>query len=647
MKTVRRNTGTSEASGINQGFRWHGWWAFALGVLVYANTLFHGYTQDDAIVIYNNMYTTQGVQGIKGLFGKDTFFGFFKEEGKAKLVSGGRYRPLTPAMFALEWELAENTPWLSHLVSILLYGLLCYMVYKVTLLLLMYRAPQERMSYMALIVALIFALHPIHTEVVANIKGRDEIMSMLGSMFALYFVIRYADSKNFQNIIWAMISLFMALLAKENAITFMAVIPLSLYFFRKVPSGEIFKNTAYMMIPTLLFLAIRTAVLGLDVGGTPMELMNNPFLKWVDGRYVPFSAGEKWATIMHTLGYYVQLLIFPHPLTHDYYPRHIDIMNFGQWRVWMDLAIYIVLIYLAVKGWSKKSVISFAVLYFLVTLSIVSNIVFPIGTYMSERFMFMPSWGFALALGYILMTYTYDVRGKTTLISVCVLLLMLYGAKTITRNQVWESDFRLFTTDVHTSQNSAKVLNAAGGSLVDRYGQHEDENIKKTQLLTALQYLDRAVKIHPLYKNAYLLQGNAHFFLGSYEDAVRSYDNALKVDPGYQDAIKNIAIALREAGKYAGEKENNLDKATVYLERAYKIAPDDIMTIRLLGVLHGVKGQHEQALTYFKKVAEVQPDNAGALLDLSTAYRNMGDLKNAEDYLQKAYNLDPGLLNGR
>ncbi|HNA42092.1 MAG TPA: hypothetical protein PLP81_08370, partial [Saprospiraceae bacterium] len=63
---------------------------FMLGFLLYANTLSYDFTQDDAIVIYDNMYTTQGIKGIPGILEYDTFYGFFKEAGKANLVAGGR-----------------------------------------------------------------------------------------------------------------------------------------------------------------------------------------------------------------------------------------------------------------------------------------------------------------------------------------------------------------------------------------------------------------------------------------------------------------------------------------------------------------------------------------------------------------------------
>ena len=77
-----------------------------LGTLLYFQTVTFEYTQDDAIVISDNMFTTKGVSGIPGLLSHDTFYGYFKDENKTRLVSGGRYRPLTPVMFAIEYEIA-------------------------------------------------------------------------------------------------------------------------------------------------------------------------------------------------------------------------------------------------------------------------------------------------------------------------------------------------------------------------------------------------------------------------------------------------------------------------------------------------------------------------------------------------------------
>ncbi|MBL0083992.1 MAG: hypothetical protein IPP37_16925 [Saprospiraceae bacterium] len=137
-------------------------------------------------------------------------------------------------------------------------------------------------------------------------------------------------------------------------------------------------------------------------------------------------------------------------------------MHFSDGPVIISLISYLVLIGLAVYGYKKDRVLSFGILYFLITLSIVSNIVFPIGTNMSERFLFMPSLGFCLLVPYLI--YKLSGSGKTAMM-VVGLISLAFAAKTFTRNQVWVNDFTLFTTDVKTSKNSAKVLNAAGGAL--------------------------------------------------------------------------------------------------------------------------------------------------------------------------------------
>lgn len=626
-------------------YNWHGWIVFFLSAAIYLNTIGHKFTQDDAIVIYDNMYTTKGISGLKGLFTKDTFFGFFKEEGKAKLVSGGRYRPLTPAMFAFEYQLVGDKPFLGHLINILLYGFLCLMVYKLLISMLCHKEDTESKRYLVLAAALLYATHPIHTEAVANIKGRDEIMSMLGSIVALYSILKYVDLKDAKYLIYACISFFIAFLSKENTITFLAIVPLTLYYFRDFTIKNAFVNGAILLIPTILFLMIRAAILGNDFGGTPMELMNNPFLKMVDGRYIPFDLGEKMATIIYTLGKYVQLLVFPHPLTHDYYPRHIDIMSFSDAGVLLSLAIYGLMIYLAIIGFKSRSIVSYGAAFFLITLSIVSNIVFPIGTNMSERFMFMPSLGFVLIIASLLERYVFNKAGKMAFWVTLGVIVSLYSVKTITRNMVWESDFKLFTTDVHTSPNSAKVLNAAGGALTAEAYKEKDEKKKRDMLTKAIGYLDKAVVVHPTYKNPYLIMGNAYYYLNDYENAVNAYGKALTIDPDFRDAFNNQAVALRDAGKHAGEKENDLKKAETYLLRAHQMSPTDLETVRLLGVVNGIKGNHAEAVKFFAKVVEGDPQSAVAYLNLSNAYRNNGDAANADLHLQKALQIDPEIIN--
>jgi tetratricopeptide (TPR) repeat protein len=296
------------------------------------------------------------------------------------------------------------------------------------------------------------------------------------------------------------------------------------------------------------------------------------------------------------------------------------------------------MIFAAFYFYKKDRVISFIILFFISTISIVSNIVFPIGTNMSERFLFMPSLAFSLFIPYAI--YKFIPNGKTVL-SICSVILVLFSIKTISRNQVWKNDFTLFTTDVKTSPNSAKILNAAGGALSTEASKEKDETKKKKMLEESLVYLNKAVKIHPTYKNPYLLMGNAHFYLGNYEKSIEAYQNCLKLDPNFKDAINNLAVAYRDAGRKAGEKENNLPKAESLLQKSLQVNANDVETLRLMGITYGIAGQHEKAITYFEKIIKIEPKNAAAYQNLSSAYNYAGDVTNAAKYRQIALQLDP------
>ncbi|MFT6783856.1 MAG: tetratricopeptide (TPR) repeat protein [Saprospiraceae bacterium] len=623
--------------------RYYQWIVFAFAFLIYGNTLLHNYTQDDAIVIYDNMFTQDGVSGIPGLLKYDTFYGFFKTEGKAKLVSGGRYRPLTPIMFAVEYQLFGASPGAGHLISVLLYSLLCLLIYKLLVLMLLPKMKEKKGFYLfVLFASLLFAAHPLHTEVVANIKGRDEIMSMMGAVLALYYSLKYIDSNRRVYLLWAAFAFFLGLMAKETTITYLAVIPLAVYFFRSVSFSKVVLPTVGVAVSAVLFLIIRFSVLGMDFGGAPMELMNNPYLKIEGNNYVPFSFGEKAATIIYTLGKYIQLLIFPHPLTHDYYPRHVEIMSFGNWQVILSLLTYLGMFAVAMKGLRSKNLISFCILYFLITLSIVSNVVFPIGTNMSERFMFMPSLGFVVLVAYVASKY---VSSKNVLMGVMATTIFFYSMKTFTRNFVWQDDFTLFTTDVKTSSNSAKILNAAGGALVTESAKPENASKKDAMLNEAIPYLKKALTIHPNYKNAALLLGNASFYKGDYEGAIKAYERTLQIAPEYKDAIKNLAIAYRDAGKQAGEKERDLEKAKRYLKRSIQLMDNDADAFRLLGIVHGMGGEHQEAIKYFTMVTEMQPKVAIGYVNLGKAYQYYGDDETSRIMFQKGLELDPKALD--
>jgi len=621
---------------------------FAAAFLFYANTLNHGYTQDDSIVITDNMFTTDGFKGIPGIISKDTFFGFFKTEGKAKLVSGGRYRPLTLVMFATGYELFGESPFVGHLMNVLWFGLTCLMLYWLLLKLFRFEKEPEYAGMIAFCTTLLFAAHPIHTEVVANIKGRDEIIALLGSLAALYFSIRaYREKNQSLNFIGAAI-FFTALFSKENVITFLAIIPITFWVFTKADIGKIIRQTIPFVVAAVGFLIVRGSILGWSLGEPPLELMNNPFVKIEGARYVPFTAGEQFATIFHTLGHYVKLLVVPHPLTHDYYPRHIDMMSFGNLSVIISLAGYLLALAWSLFATFHRKPIGYAVLFYLITLSIVSNLAFPVGTNMAERLIFMPSVGFCLlvVLGLSgLFEKLSESRLSKNILFTVVGLSLIYGAGTVIRNQAWKDNFTLFTTDIKTSKNSAKLRNAVAGELLNRYGSTPAGQRDEASLPVAVAHLNEAIKIHPNYKNAYLLLGNAHNYLKQYEASIQYYNKALEFDGGYVDAQNNLGITYRDAGKYYGETVQDFKKSIEYLNKAFSMRPDDPDVVRLLGIANGASGNHTKAIELLTKFTQLKPDNGQGFLALGTSFLNAGRRGEALTALTKANQLEPNNSN--
>ena len=624
--------------------------------ILYANTLTHEYAIDDAIVITQNEFTKQGIKGISNILSYDTFMGFFGK--KKNLLAGGRYRPFSLITFAIEYQFFGENPFVSHLGNILLYILTGILIF----LLLKKYFPFTESSYawlpLPLAVTLLYLAHPVHTEVIANIKGRDEILSMLGSLLALYLTLTYLQQRKTWHIILAALSLFVGLMSKENAVTFLAIIPLAVYFFMPAKLNESMKPMFFLLLSFVIFFIIRRMVLGPMNTKIPDELLNNPFLH--------ASTGEKYATIIYTLGLYVKLLLYPHPLTNDYYPFHIPIIGFSDWRVLVSLALYISMGIYAVLRLPKKNIYSFSILYYLITLSIVSNIFFAIGTFMNERFLYMPSLGFALAMVFLLLPKrTKAIWINNIKVLVFFIMLSAFTAKTIDRNRYWKNDFTIFTHDVKISPNSVKSNCSAGGKLLEQSALVEDENIKKEYQRLSLQYLEKAVSLYPTYKDALLLLGNAHYEIHkNYRKTMFYYLRLLRLNPDYDLVYNNIErifsgydtidykIYIYEEmykinprrfevnynlGNLYGKYKNDLEKSIHFLTRALQIKPDEAKALKDLGVAYAMSGKIQESRALFEKALQYTPDDPDVYFNLGISYSQTGDIEKANAFIRKGH----------
>lgn len=643
--------------------------AYAIIVLfafvLYGQTMTYDYALDDTIVITSNEFTKAGVKGIGDILSYDTFTGFF---GKQKLlVAGGRYRPLSLISFAIEYEMFGPRPGFSHFINILLYALTGILIYRLLLLLLSGYAVKKWHLSLPFIATMLFMAHPVHTEVVANIKGRDEIMTLLGSLLAMWYTLKYLDSKHYKYLIYSSLFFFLGLMSKENTITFLAVIPLTVYFFTKHSLKDNFISLAPLVVASALFLIIRQRILGDFSAPVAKELMNNPFLD--------ASNSEKFATIFYTLGLYLKLLFFPHPLTYDYYPKEIPILGWGDFRAWGSLLIYLILGGLALLKFKKDSIISFSILFFIATLSVVSNLVFPVGTFMNERFIYISSFGFSLLIAWLLVKYVPVLvkqakQSQTVLTTALSIILILFTLRTWARNPAWENDFSLFTTDVETSVNSAKGNAAAAAKyreLAEKQGVLPAE--KSEAYEKAIKYWTKALELHPAYFDVTLDLGITHFrhnrniemTLKYFRQAFQINSDNSKIyqfyaavfnelnDPARKlqfftelNQIKpNKYYVLYEIGATYGKELNNLEMAISFLEQANKANPRGTEALKDLGAAWGFKGNPTKSIEYSLQALALKPNDAQTCINLGINYRQLGDQQNAQKYFDQANRLDP------
>lgn len=590
-------------------------WLAVLGVALYVQTLAFDYALDDGLVLTDNPIVLKGFAGLPELFSKDTFYGVFGEK-TPRLLPGGRYRPFTPTMFAIEYALFGLNPMVGHLVNVLLYALICVLVYRL-LKSLMPGAPDVPWFYsVPFVAALLFAVHPLHTEVVANIKGRDEIVSLLGALGAMLLSVKYAGDRRGPRLLFSFVVFLVALLAKENAIAFVVIIPLALHVFLRAPRKTLALTSTPLWLAVACYLLLRFNALGLPGQATvARELLNNPF--------VFATASERFATTIYTWGRYLLLLVFPHPLTHDYYPRHIALIGLGHVAFIASLVAVLALAGAAVGGLRRRSVAAFAILYFFLSFFLQSNLVVNVGTFMNERFMFAPSLGFALLVAW---GVGEACRRRLRLASgsvVPVLLMLVLAAcswKTVVRNPAWRSTTSLFLTDVQISSNSAACNLGAGVALARSIdpGTPADEKIRR--LAQAEGYLRTAVAIHPQYIDGWVWLGYVQRERGNKGEGRESLEKALGLDRGNAVAVKYLAFdgcTLLSEGKPA--------ESIVYFELLVRQVPATDDFAYFLVQAYEQSGDPGKAVEVLEALAARRPGNRRPLERLKEVRERMGD----------------------
>jgi protein O-mannosyl-transferase len=513
-----------------------------IGFAFYANTFTNLYAFDDGIVIQKNEYVQQGLRGVARIFSTDVYESFYSQMGATQQLLGGRYRPLSVFTFALEQQLfgssekvkpEDDVAFVRHLVNVLL-----SILSVVLLLQLLRRYLLKESPHAAFLACLVFLIHPLHTEVVANVKSRDEILSFLFIILTFLAVFRYRETKRTSQLAWGLLFYFLALLAKEYAISLIALIPLSLWIVRKETWVKSIKTVLPFLGVALVYLLLRYAVVGVGSTHENLDVLNNP--------YKFATAPEKWATRVEILDRYLKLLLLPYPLSSDYSYNAIPYSHFGDPKVWLSLFLHGSLIAGTIILILRRSLWAFALAFYLIHLFLVSNFVADIGATMGERLIYHSSFGFALAVALLFgwaISHVQSERRKTMVtVAVSLLLVVPCLAIVIPRNAQWKNDTSLFIADARTVPDSALATGNAGKAYLDLAERPEYRAEANELLKKSIPFSERAISIHPGYLNGYLNLGVAYCKLGNYQKAEEYWNKALEIYPDHPYVKRNFHV---------------------------------------------------------------------------------------------------------
>ncbi len=605
---------------------------FGLAFLIYANTLSHDYAFDDFSVIKQNFVTQQGMDGLSTIFSEHYRYGY-------GFGNGTLFRPLSLATFALEWEIAPDQAWLHHLINVLLYAILCPLLFFVS-----FQMMGKNGLLLSFFAVLLFTVHPIHTEVVANIKSRDELLSALGGFAALWGLFKYVDKQKISYLLLALFAYLAAMYSKESSITFLAVFPLALYFFRSDYFSKKWWITLSFLIPVIFFMFHRYTVLG-TFGGIKggISVLDNALIKAPD----PLS---QLSTAIYILGIYLQKLFIPYPLVSDMGFAQIPYMGLSNWQVWISLLVYAGLGGFALYLAPKRKTVSFWLLFFFITLSIYANIVILIGSSYGERFLFIPSLGIMFGVAWLILYLlkTPDIaRFKTpgdlwkysrSSLLITGMIAVIFAIITIDRNNDWENSFSIYSADILKAPNCAKLRYHYGLEL-SKLGLKQQSDAERRQFQeNAIEQFVGAIAIHPSYSDAYGQMGLSYYRIGNNQKALENYEKAISFNENNPTVYSNMGIIYFN--------NQNYPKAREVYEKAVKLKPSFVDARRNLGSVYAMSKRFDDALQQFREAlryATEKDDIATLNYYIGMALRDKGEIEKSVPYFNKANRLNPSL----
>jgi tetratricopeptide (TPR) repeat protein len=526
--------------------------------LTYGNTLVNSFTLDDNLYISLNPQVTNA-----------SARAFFTPNKVSNV-----YRPLTFATFALNWRLGGPEPFGFHFVNLLLHAgatILLFMLFE------MLMQGSSAATEVAFAAALIFAVHPLHTEAVSSIAGRPELLAA-GFLFAAW-ILHLEDGQ-----VLALACFALALLSKESAVVFLPLVLVADY-----ARGKWKSRGRYAAIAAVT--AVYLGVLWKAQGGR----FGQASISWLDNPLASLPARWRVLNALRVGWKYAALHVYPAKLSCDY--------SFNAIPLYLDLrhtlpALAGALAVVAAWIWAVRKRHTGLILaggIFMGAFAATANILMPTGTIMGERLAYLPSAGFCLLAA--LAWQWLRSRQRTAALAVLTTLIAAFGMRTIVRNRDWKDDLSLFSAAVKAAPDSAKMHSNLGVQYMN-----------EGRLDEAGPEFDAALRINPQYPDAISANGLLLARMGNYDGAEVMMDRALQMsdrnNPNYDFMTVNFATVLIQT--------NHLEGALNVLNREISESPNYARAWANRGVIRYKQGQTEPARADAQAALHLDPENKQA-----------------------------------
>ncbi len=622
---------------------------FCFTFAVFGNAVFNGYALDDEFYTAgSNKLTQKGIKGIPEIFKSRTFY---NNDG-----SGYSYRPIAVSSFALEIQFFGEKPRVSHFINVLLYAFTIVLLFG-----LLRKWFKAQGDWFAFFVALLFLVHPIHTEVVDNIKCRDELLSFFFGILMLRFIWLHIETGAKWTWFAIPLSFVLAGLSKTSVAPILALAPVAVWYFTdKKWWGGI--KYALPVVAAIVILKI-----GVMARLPEMTRVFQGFENPLEG--APLS--DVAATAFYVMGRYLWLHIIPYPLIFYYGLNEVPPPSWANFVVIASIVLYTSL---AIWWWfefRKKTITSFGLLWFVVCLSVFSNFFGEAPGLMAERFAYFASLGFVIVVADLVFRYgkllpskfewkdAASSKVKWTFVTIAI----LFTLRSIGRNESWEDKKTLYRNDVELAPESAKINMLLGSLLSAQAAQKNYESqqlamqgmqreaASKKQEAYALfnesrAYYEQATVVFPGYYTAWSNLGTAYYFVREYRKGIPYFKKALEIKKDYAEAYFNLGMTYEQLSLKDGIVVDTilLDSSVCFFRQGllqdgkYASSADQLSRILMQHY-----GDSASAILVLNESAQNNPASDVPWNAMSNIYLKCGDTLSAVRVLEKAAELNPNV----